>query len=103
MNRGKSDRAKITETQLREQTRDLCKNLGWKFHFTWSSIHSPKGWPDLVLCRPPRLIFVELKTDKGILSPEQGEWLEALAGCDCEVYVWRPDDIDEITRILQRL
>lgn len=37
-----------------------------------------KGWPDLLLARPPRLIFAELKADAGHLTPEQGRVLELL-------------------------
>lgn len=36
------------------------------------------GFPDLVLLRPPELIFAELKTDKGRVKPEQEEWLADL-------------------------
>lgn len=93
----------ITETQLREQIRDLCRNLGYKFYFAWMSIHSPRGMPDLILCRPPRLIFAELKTEKGQLSEYQKEWVELLGECggNVECYVWRPGDIEEIARIMQ--
>ncbi len=92
----------ITEKDLREQVRDLCKVLGWKFYFTWTSIHSPRGMPDLILVKPPRVIFAELKTDKGEVSTYQQEWLDTLGQCpSCEVYLWRPGDIEEISRILQ--
>lgn len=92
----------ITEKDLREQVRDLCKVLGWKFYFTWTSIHSPRGMPDLILCRPPRIIFAELKTDKGNVSPHQQEWIDTLSQCPAaEVYVWRPGDIEEIARVLR--
>jgi len=92
----------ITEKQLREQVRDLCKVFGWKFYFTWTSIHSPRGMPDLILCKPPRLIFAELKTEKGQLSDKQQEWLDLLDECggNIERYVWRPGDIENIAKIL---
>jgi len=93
----------ITEKQLREQVRDLCKVFGWKFYFTWTSIHSPRGMPDLILCKPPRLIFAELKTEKGQLSDKQQEWLDLLDECggNIERYVWRPGDIENIVEILR--
>jgi len=90
-----------TETQLREQVRGLCKVFGWKFHFTWLAIHSPKGFPDLVLRRPPRLIFAELKTEKGKLTPSQEEWQADLKACGQEVYIWRPSDFEKIAEILR--
>ena len=93
----------ISETDLREQIRDLCKITSWKFYFTFNSIHSPKGMPDLILCRPPRLIFAELKNEKGKISTYQQEWIDVLSQCgmNVEVYIWRPSDINEILKTLQ--
>ncbi len=93
-----------TEAELREQIRDLCKLFGWKFYFTWTSIHSPRGMPDLILCRPPRLIFAELKTNKrkSKLAPAQARWLWELRKTPgLEVYVWRPRHFDKIVEILR--
>lgn len=50
-----------------------------------------KGFFDLILSKPGRLIAVECKSEKGKLSPEQIEWLEAVKGA-CECYVFRPSD-----------
>ena len=93
----------VKERDLREQIRDLCKLTGFKFYFTWTSIHSPRGMPDLILCRPPRIIFAELKTEKGQLSDKQKEWVELLSECkgNVECYVWRPSDIEKIADILR--
>ena len=52
--------------------------------------------PDLCLVRGRRLIFAELKTEKGRLTPAQEAWLEAFKAlrstAPIEVYVWRPAD-----------
>ena len=92
----------VTEKDLREQIRTLCKLYGWMMYFSWTSIHSPKGFPDLVLVNPDkcRVIYVELKTEKGKVSNHQQYWLHALWKCKQEVYIWRPDDIEDIARIL---
>ncbi len=92
----------VTETQLREQIRDLCEVFGWEFYFTWTSIHSPRGMPDLILCRPPRLIFAELKREGKQPSPHQQEWIDLLTKCggNVECYVWTPSDFETIARIL---
>ena len=37
-------------------------------------------------------IFAELKSETGQPTPEQYEWLEALAEAGQEVYLWRPSD-----------
>lgn len=93
----------ITEKQLREQIRDLCKVFGFKFYFTWSSIHSPRGMPDLILVKPPRVIFAELKSEGKQPSPAQQEWIDLLGWCPgVECYIWRPSDFDEIVSILRQ-
>ena len=83
----------ITEKQFEAQVKDLAKRLGWKYYHTWRSIHSPAGFPDCVFARE-RVVYAELKTDKGQPTPDQYEWLCALAEAGQEVYLWRPDDME---------
>lgn len=91
----------ITEKQFESQVKDLAKLFGWRYYHTWRSIHSPAGFPDCVLVRPPRLILAELKSEKGNATPAQWEWLEDLGKCGTEVYLWRPSQFDEIALILR--
>jgi len=59
------------------------------------------GWPDLTLVRPPRLIFAELKSERGKLSLQQADWIGALRLLPkAEVYVWRPSDWDGLVETL---
>jgi hypothetical protein len=59
------------------------------------------GWPDLVLVRPPRLIFAELKSERGEVRPNQTEWLDVLRLLPAaETYLWRPSNWDELVEIL---
>jgi VRR-NUC domain len=59
------------------------------------------GWPDLVLVRPPRLIFAELKSETGQVKPLQTEWLDVLRLLpQVEVFVWRPSDWGDLVAIL---
>jgi len=94
--------ATVSERDLTGYVRDLARALGWRRYHTWLAKHSPGGFPDEVLVRPPRLVFAELKSERGVLTLDQEGWLEALrqvAGGD--VYVWRPPDMDEIARVLR--
>jgi hypothetical protein len=66
------------------------------------------GFPDLVLVRPPRLIFMELKSEKGKLSDAQQIWIDLLKKCyfkgivsPVEVYVFKPSQWDEIEIVLK--
>ena len=64
-----------------------------------------QGFPDLVMVHPARgTIFVELKTDRGIVSNTQWDWINALKDAGQEVYIWRPKDIEQInTRLAGNL
>lgn len=76
----------------------------WRRYHTLNSVGSDSGFPDLVLLRPPRLLFVELKTDRGRVTPGQWLWLDDLGALPpdvVEVYVWRPSDREAVERILK--
>ena len=92
----------ISEKDFRKQVIDLLKTFHWRYYFTWNSIHSPAGFPDIVAARLSRLIFAELKSDKGKVTPEQQEWLDLLEGTGkVEVFVWRPTDFEKIVEELR--
>jgi len=95
--------------------RDACHRHRWRTYHTLRSTGSEAGFPDLVAVRPPRLLFVELKTDspRSQLSSAQREWADDLEAVADEValyhpdgrrllewYVWRPRDRDLITAVL---
>jgi hypothetical protein len=92
----------ITEKQFERQIKELASMLGYAYYHTWNSIRSEKGYPDLTLAKPGRLLFAELKSDTGKLSDKQREWLEVLNAAGAEVYTWRPADWDGIIEILRR-
>ncbi len=59
------------------------------------------GFPDLVLAHQSRgVIFAELKSDIGRLSTGQKVWLDTLDLAGVENYVWRPKDMDYISKRL---
>jgi hypothetical protein len=92
----------VTERDLTGYVRDVASACGWRRYHTWLSKHSPAGFPDEVLVRPPRIIFAELKSASGRLKPEQEAWLEALQQVPgVEIFVWRPGDMDEIVAVLR--
>jgi hypothetical protein len=92
----------VSEKDWQAQVLRLARLFGWMSHHPWSSIHSASGWPDLALCRPPRLILAELKTETGRVSPAQQAWLDALSQCTgIEVYTWRPSDRAQVAEALR--
>ena len=81
---------------------EFSKMLGWTHcYFTWRSTHSPAGFPDLVLVKPGKIIYIELKSMKGKLSDFQISWLIALACAGQWIYVWKPDCWTEIEEVLR--
>lgn len=113
-----------TEKQFQEAIVRLAELQGWLVYHTHDSRRSNPGFPDLVLVhrgestqtvpRNCRLVFAELKTQKGRTSVAQAAWLEALGvvfarGGAMEsqeprhaVYLWRPSDWPEIEAVLAR-
>ncbi len=92
--------ANTTEKDFQQTILDAARALGWYAYHTHDSRRSTEpGFPDLVLIHPPtgRLIFAELKTERGRLSTAQQRWLAALSRADApRSRVWRPSQLDEI-------
>ena len=91
----------ISEAAFQRQVLDAARLFGWTVYHTKLSAWSNPGFPDLTMVRGPRLIFAELKREKGRTTPMQDAWLAALAYTCAEVYVWRPSDIDAIIKRLR--
>jgi hypothetical protein len=79
----------------------LAKRNGWLTYHTFQSRKSEAGFPDLVLCRGPRALVVELKTRTGCTTAAQDRWLEALRDAALDARVWRPRDWPEIVEVLE--
>jgi hypothetical protein len=92
----------VPESDLLEQVRTLARATRWMTFHPHDSRRSEPGWPDLALVRPPRLVFAELKRERGRVSRDQQAWLDALAAVtQVDVYVWRPSDAARILEALR--
>ena len=95
----------MLEQDLQDAVVKLARMLEWLVYHTHDSRRSAKGFPDLVMCHPRSgaLLFAELKTATGRVTPEQDEWLRALAVRGV-AFVWRPEHLADgsIARALQR-
>jgi hypothetical protein len=100
----------MNEAQFQANVISIARMNGWRvFHpkkmqgrdGTWrTALTGDNGWPDLVLAHQSRgLIVAELKADKGRLTPDQHQWLAALAPW-AEIHVWYPSDIEAIAKRL---
>ena len=91
----------VYEPAWQRQVLELARLHRWAAYHPYDSRRSEAGWPDLAMCRPPRLLLVELKSTTGRLSKAQRRWLDLLGACPgVEVYCWRPADWDEVVRVL---
>ena len=107
--------SQMTEAEHLEQVKAVALTCGWRLYHTFDSRRSAAGFPDLVLVRPPRVIFAELKSEKGRLDtrqrysprtgralPNQKDWKDAFESCPgVDYYLWRPSDWDSILGVLQ--
>ena len=90
----------MTEAELQNAVIDLCKLLKWRWFHPYDSRRSVAGWPDLVLVKD-RIIFVELKSEKGRLSPAQRQWRDDIQGAGGEWYLIRPTGLADFAKVLQ--
>jgi hypothetical protein len=92
--------ADLSEREWQRTVVDLARQLGWRLTYhTHDSRKSAHGFPDLVLVRE-RILYLELKSEGGKVSPAQQEWLDALNAADGEAYVIRPRHLSQLATIL---
>ena len=103
----------MTERELTDAVVELAQHCGWMVHHDrpglnrrgqWATnIQGDAGFPDLVLVRGGDALFVELKTEKGVVSPGQSHWLHELRQVEAKVVedsVWFDSEVDRPVRVL---
>lgn len=94
----------VSEREFQDMIAAYGRLQGWELQYhTFDSRRSARGFPDLVLVRPPRLVFAELKSERGKLTSWQETWLLGLRMAGAEAYCWRPSDWPDIERLLSKL
>lgn len=84
----------MSEKAWGARVEQLARLNGWNYYHTWHSLHSAPGFPDYLFVQNGELFYVELKTEKGKLSPAQYKWRDFLVGAGQEWHCWRPNMID---------
>lgn len=116
---------KLTERRFMQQVVRLAEMLGWRvWHDAATNtrptcrrcsaplacavcgtpvtiIRNAAGMLDLIMVRRPRVVWVELKSDRGKLTEAQYALLIELRSSHQEVYCWRPSDWRAIERVLR--
>ena len=83
-----------SEAELQQKIIDLCTELRFKvFHSGDARRDTGRGFPDLVIATTHgKLIFAELKSYTGDMSPHQSSWKWALKASGADWRLWRPHD-----------
>lgn len=101
----------LTEAEFQRLVIELAQTLGYLVaHFRpgrnrrnqWSTAvqGDGKGYPDLTLVGRGKVLFVELKSNTGDLTPEQEKWLDRINKNGGVGLVWRPSQWEEIVAFL---
>jgi hypothetical protein len=101
----------MNEAAWQQQVVDLARLTRWLVHHTrparradgtWSTpIQGDPGFPDLVMIRGSRVLWVELKSDTGRLTTDQMAWRDRLLLAGQEWYCWRPRDWPKVQKTLR--
>lgn len=103
-----ADQLKSLETEREFQARvtELARINGWSVYSVPDSRRATlSGYPDLTMWRTSdrRLIFAELKRERGRISPAQEIIIGQLRALRlAEVYLWKPSDWPEIVETLKK-
>ena len=104
----------VTEAELQQLVTDAATAYGWSWlhiragrtmHGWRVPIEGPlgAGFPDLALVRPRdrRVMLLELKAAKGVVSAIQATKHELLRCAGLDVRVVRPGDVDALFEVLR--
>ena len=90
----------MTEKAFQAEIMAALKACGYMVYHTHDSRRSAAGFPDLMCVRPGECFFAELKSERGRVSVEQQEWIDALREAGQVVHVWKPSDRPIIEKLL---
>ena len=102
---------RISESAFQAQLEHLLRLHGWKYtHFRPAQVRGrwmtplvgDAGFPDLVATDGETVMFIEVKSAIGRLSPGQKAWINFLQSAGMEVHVWRPVDLPAAVRRISR-
>ena len=71
----------MSEAELKRLVVGYARLHGWAvYHVPMTTMRNGggSGYPDLTLARDGEVLWMELKTETGVLSKLQGQWIEAL-------------------------
>lgn len=119
------ERPKLSEAQFQRQVVRYADLMGWRVRHDRATnqrsrcrrcrsplvcascatpvtvVRNDAGLLDLLLVRRPRIVWAELKSQRGTMTDDQLATYLELKACGQEVYLWKPSDWPVIERILR--
>lgn len=89
----------MSEKEFMGQVVEYARWCNWLVYHTHDCRRSTAGFLDLVLVRQI-VVWAELKSEHGVLTQAQMDWMSALRAAGQTVYLWTPRDWPEIERVL---
>jgi hypothetical protein len=86
----------MTEAQLQTQVLAMARFHGFTLTYhTYDSRRSDAGFPDLVMVNPrqKRVLFRELKREKGSITSKQQTWIDTLTAAGQDAAIWKPSHL----------
>ncbi len=85
-----------------QQIVDAARYFGWSVFHVFDSRRSAPGFPDLICAKEGRMLAIEVKTEKGKVSPHQAFWLDVLGTVPgVTAMVARPSGWEDVERALR--
>ena len=92
----------MSESEYQSRIIDTALVRGWRLHHCrplrradgrhQTPITGHAGFPDLICVRGSRLLVIEVKSERGRVSPEQAVWLDCWRGVPgAEVFIAAPE------------
>ena len=95
----------MSERELGQTIREMAQAFGWLVYQVLDTREyakrTSKGIPDQFIARPGRALALELKTERGIVTPDQELWVATLNSTPgITSAVIRPHGLDQVEEML---
>lgn len=101
----------MKEAEFAKRIEETCNYLHLRWHHETDSRKSKAGFPDYCIVGN-FVLFLEIKSDKGVVSPQQEAWIRDLAAAEnpdahnvagVRAYVAYPRDWERVLRDLKEM
>ena len=80
----------MKEAEFARRIEETMAYLGLRWHHETDSRRTAAGFPDYCIVGPRGVMFLEIKSNKGVVSPQQQGWIDDLDGA-----MWDDSGVDQ--------